>query len=69
MCKSFVPSAVTPNADRKCSACGRCVNCERQYTAFCTEVNPGFAGGAYGVSLLFSRSNQLLTVMLSIVST
>lgn len=29
-------------------ACGRCVNCERQYTAFCTEVNPGFAGGAYG---------------------
>jgi len=29
-------------------ACGRCLNCERQYTAFCTVVNPGFAGGAYG---------------------
>jgi len=29
-------------------ACGRCTNCEKQYTAFCTQVNPGFAGGAYG---------------------
>jgi len=29
-------------------ACGRCANCEKQYTAFCTHVNPGFAGGAYG---------------------
>ncbi|KAF2762491.1 GroES-like protein [Pseudovirgaria hyperparasitica] len=27
---------------------GRCSNCERGYTAFCTGVNPGFAGGAYG---------------------
>jgi threonine dehydrogenase-like Zn-dependent dehydrogenase len=27
---------------------GRCANCERGYTAFCTGVNPGFAGGAYG---------------------
>jgi len=27
---------------------GRCHNCERGYTAFCTGVNPGFAGGAYG---------------------
>ncbi|KAK9893317.1 GroES-like protein [Cystobasidium minutum MCA 4210] len=29
-------------------ACGRCKNCENQRTAFCTVVNPGFAGGAYG---------------------
>ncbi|CAB1129390.1 Glutathione-independent formaldehyde dehydrogenase [Candidatus Hydrogenisulfobacillus filiaventi] len=29
-------------------ACGHCQNCEAGYTAFCTEVNPGFAGGAYG---------------------
>jgi len=29
-------------------ACGRCRNCEQNRTAFCTEVNPGFAGGAYG---------------------
>jgi len=29
-------------------ACGRCHNCEQNRTAFCTEVNPGFAGGAYG---------------------
>lgn len=29
-------------------ACGHCRNCEAGYTAFCTEVNPGFAGGAYG---------------------
>lgn len=28
--------------------CGHCRNCEAGYTAFCTEVNPGFAGGAYG---------------------
>ncbi|KIW09624.1 uncharacterized protein PV09_00491 [Verruconis gallopava] len=27
---------------------GRCRNCEEGYTAFCTGVNPGFAGGAYG---------------------
>ncbi|EHK98623.1 putative Uncharacterized zinc-type alcohol dehydrogenase-like protein YycR [Glarea lozoyensis 74030] len=27
---------------------GRCQNCEEGYTAFCTGVNPGFAGGAYG---------------------
>ncbi|KAH8432843.1 glutathione-independent formaldehyde dehydrogenase [Aspergillus melleus] len=27
---------------------GRCQNCEQGYTAFCTGVNPGFAGGAYG---------------------
>ncbi|KZS97135.1 GroES-like protein [Sistotremastrum niveocremeum HHB9708] len=29
-------------------ACGRCHNCEESRTAFCTQVNPGFAGGAYG---------------------
>ena len=27
---------------------GRCRNCEEGSTAFCTGVNPGFAGGAYG---------------------
>lgn len=30
---------------------GRCRNCEEGRTAFCTGVNPGFAGGAYGVYL------------------
>ncbi|QIX01159.1 hypothetical protein AMS68_006676 [Peltaster fructicola] len=29
-------------------ACGRCRNCENSRTAFCTVVNPGFAGGAFG---------------------
>ena len=29
-------------------ACGFCRNCESNKTAFCTNVNPGFAGGAYG---------------------
>ena len=29
-------------------ACGFCKNCQRGFTAFCTTVNPGFAGGAYG---------------------
>ncbi|KAK0194964.1 hypothetical protein F5146DRAFT_1023622 [Armillaria mellea] len=29
-------------------ACGRCLNCEEGRSAFCTHVNPGFAGGAYG---------------------
>lgn len=28
--------------------CGHCQNCEAGFTGFCTEVNPGFAGGAYG---------------------
>jgi len=27
---------------------GRCRNCEEGKTGFCTGVNPGFAGGAYG---------------------
>lgn len=35
---------------------GRCRNCEDGKTAFCTGVNPGFAGGAYGSShTLMSR--------------
>ncbi len=29
-------------------ACGFCKNCENGYTGFCLNVNPGFAGGAYG---------------------
>ncbi|VDB85592.1 unnamed protein product [Peniophora sp. CBMAI 1063] len=29
-------------------ACGHCANCEEGKSAFCTQVNPGFAGGAYG---------------------
>ncbi len=29
-------------------ACGFCRNCENGYTGFCLNVNPGFAGGAYG---------------------
>jgi Threonine dehydrogenase and related Zn-dependent dehydrogenases len=29
-------------------ACGFCDNCESGKTGFCTNVNPGFAGGAYG---------------------
>jgi threonine dehydrogenase-like Zn-dependent dehydrogenase len=29
-------------------ACGFCDDCENGYTGFCTNVNPGFAGGAYG---------------------
>ena len=28
--------------------CGHCRNCQRGKTAFCLEVNPGFAGGAFG---------------------
>jgi len=29
-------------------ACGFCKNCQGGFTGFCTTVNPGFAGGAYG---------------------
>lgn len=29
-------------------ACGFCKNCTAGFTAFCLNVNPGFAGGAYG---------------------
>jgi threonine dehydrogenase-like Zn-dependent dehydrogenase len=28
-------------------ACGFCENCENEYTGFCTNVNPGFAGAIY----------------------
>jgi threonine dehydrogenase-like Zn-dependent dehydrogenase len=40
---------------------GRCRNCEEGKTAFCTGVNPGFAGGAYGyVAMgLFSVSSRM----------
>jgi threonine dehydrogenase-like Zn-dependent dehydrogenase len=31
---------------------GRCRNCEEGKTAFCTGVNPGFAGGAYGKQIM-----------------
>ncbi|KAL4252243.1 GroES-like protein [Pleurotus pulmonarius] len=33
-------------------ACGRCMNCEEGKSAFCTYVNPGFAGGAYGYAAM-----------------
>ncbi|MGY0068940.1 glutathione-independent formaldehyde dehydrogenase [Streptomyces sp. QTS137] len=29
-------------------ACGFCTNCAAGFTGYCTTVNPGFAGGAYG---------------------
>lgn len=29
-------------------ACGFCTNCTGGFTGYCTTVNPGFAGGAYG---------------------
>ena len=29
-------------------ACGFCKNCLGGFTGYCTTVNPGFAGGAYG---------------------
>lgn len=35
---------------------GRCRNCEEGKTAFCTGVNPGFAGGAYGTVSTFADS-------------
>lgn len=34
---------------------GRCRNCEEGKTAFCTGVNPGFAGGAYGETCIIQR--------------
>ncbi|KAI2716338.1 transcriptional regulator family: C2H2 zinc finger and Fungal Specific TF [Penicillium roqueforti] len=43
---------------------GRCRNCEEGKTAFCTGVNPGFAGGAYGqaqyLRVPFADFNALL---------
>jgi threonine dehydrogenase-like Zn-dependent dehydrogenase len=38
---------------------GRCRNCEEGKTAFCTGVNPGFAGGAYGQIWWFERVESL----------
>lgn len=41
---------------------GRCRNCEEGKTAFCTGVNPGFAGGAYGyVAMGPYRGGQVLS--------
>lgn len=33
-------------------ACGECFNCMRQFTNACLTVNPDFAGGAYGYSMM-----------------
>lgn len=38
---------------------GRCRNCEEGKTAFCTGVNPGFAGGAYGYVAMGASSFSL----------
>lgn len=38
---------------------GRCRNCEEGKTAFCTGVNPGFAGGAYGKLPMTLRRRDL----------
>jgi threonine dehydrogenase-like Zn-dependent dehydrogenase len=40
---------------------GRCRNCEEGRTAFCTGVNPGFAGGAYGIKSKLNISYFELT--------
>ena len=44
--------ASVKKGDRVCMpfnvACGFCANCLAGKTAFCTTVNPGFSGGAYG---------------------
>lgn len=41
---------------------GRCLNCEEGNTAFCTGVNPGFAGGAFGyVSMGPYQGGQVLS--------
>lgn len=53
---------------------GRCRNCEEGKTAFCTGVNPGFAGGAYGkmsmmeVWLLLLNSSQVMSLWALIVA-
>ena len=45
---------------------GRCLNCEEGNTAFCTGVNPGFAGG--GMHLLhhlpFPHQSNLFSLWL-----
>lgn len=46
---------------------GRCRNCEEGKTAFCTGVNPGFAGGAYGYvgELIRNLANVMIVVSVS----
>jgi D-arabinose 1-dehydrogenase-like Zn-dependent alcohol dehydrogenase len=45
---------------------GRCLNCEEGKTAYCTGVNPGFAGGAYGyVAMGPYAGGQVLSPFLS----
>lgn len=47
---------------------GRCRNCEEGKTAFCTGVNPGFAGGAYGMYQTLRHSRMLLLTYLGYVA-
>ncbi len=47
---------------------GRCLNCEEGNTAFCTGVNPGFAGGAFGyVAMGPYQGGQVRSIHLNIV--
>lgn len=39
---------------------GRCLNCEEGNTAFCTGVNPGFAGGGAQSFTASSPPNNLM---------
>ncbi len=41
---------------------GRCLNCEEGNTAYCTGVNPGFAGGAYGYVAMVCLSGVILSM-------
>ena len=41
---------------------GRCLNCEEGNTAFCTGVNPGFAGGG---TRFLTASHPLINLMSS----
>jgi threonine dehydrogenase-like Zn-dependent dehydrogenase len=47
---------------------GRCRNCEEGRTAFCTGVNPGFAGGAYGYVGMLSYPFVLSVLLPQIVT-
>ena len=48
---------------------GRCLNCEEGNTAFCTGVNPGFAGGAYGyVAMGPYAGGQVRSLMVDVQS-
>ena len=42
---------------------GRCRNCEEGRTAFCTGVNPGFAGGAYGYVSMVSLKGRITCLL------